>query len=355
MIDGESRWRAQSDDDVRQWLREYRDEHADDDPDAAHVQIRKLSRLSWLTGGKLVSRTAFLAIVALLLVAPAHAAVRPGDTAAIDVSVATLWKAPNLYRSLDAPSITNPVDPVRWSANLSTTASRVWLDSHVQTQALYGQLVRVLAVQGSWAKVAVVDEPDPQNPYGYPGWLPTRQLAPGYDATGRAVVVRQPTGELRVRGRTLTLSYGTRLPVLPDGRVRTPDGPGTLSGAGAPFAPSNASIIAQARRFLGVHYLWGGLSAWGFDCSGLIWDVYRAHGLTIPRDADPQMHHGTPVARNALRPGDLLFFGSPGYADHVTIYLGGDRQVEAPDSAHRVRISPVRWTYYIGARRYLQR
>src|SRR5206468_4773765 len=50
-------------------------------------------------------------------------------------------------------------------------------------------------------------------------------------------------------------------------------------------------------------------------------------------------------------PGDLLFFGSKNYADHVSIYLGGDQQLEAPDSAHRVRISPVRWTYYIGEMR----
>jgi cell wall-associated NlpC family hydrolase len=87
----------------------------------------------------------------------------------------------------------------------------------------------------------------------------------------------------------------------------------------------------------------------------MIWDVYRAHGLTIPRDADPQMHHGAPVARASLRPGDLLFFGSRDYADHVTLYLGNGMQLEAPDSADRVRISPVRWTYYIGARRYLMR
>jgi cell wall-associated NlpC family hydrolase len=49
----------------------------------------------------------------------------------------------------------------------------------------------------------------------------------------------------------------------------------------------------------------------------------------------------------------LLFFGSPGYADHVSIYVGSDRMLEAPDSAHRVRIAPVRWAHYIGARRYL--
>jgi cell wall-associated NlpC family hydrolase len=278
-----------------------------------------------------------------------------GQTASIDVSVATLWKAPNLYRAIDRPSVTNPVDAVAWSRNLATTADRVWLDSHVQTQALYGQQVTILAVQGGWAKVAVRDEPDPQDPRGYPGWLPLRQLAPAFDTGGRAVVVRARTARVRVGGKTIALSYGTRLPLVAGNRVRTPDGDGIVTGAAAPLRASNASIIAEGKRFLGVHYLWGGLSAWGFDCSGLIWNLYRAHGLTIPRDADPQMHHGTPVARSALQPGDLLFFGSPGYADHVTIYLGNDRQLEAPDSAHRVRISPVRWAHYIGARRYLTR
>jgi len=302
-----------------------------------------------------VLRALAVAVTALALAGPAHAALKPGQRAAIDVSVATLWKAPNLYRAIDRPSLGNPVDPVRWSANLSTTASRVWLDSHVQTQALYGQVVTVLDVRGGWAKVAVRDEPDPQDPRGYPGWVPVRQLATGFDAGGPSVVVRARTGTLRVGGRTIELSYGTRLPLVGGSRVRTPDGIGTLSGAGATFAPSSASIIAQAKRFLGVRYLWGGLAAWGFDCSGIIWSVYRAHGLTIPRDAEPQRRHGTPVARAELRPGDLLFFGSPGYASHVSIYLGNDRQLEAPDSAHRVRISPVRWAHYIGARRYLTR
>ena len=290
----------------------------------------------------------FWALSAVALT-PFHA----GGTASIDVSVATLWKAPNLYRAIDRPSVTNPVHLAQWSRNLATTADRVWLDSHVQTQALYGQQVVVLARSAGWAKVAVVDEPDPQNPRGYPGWLPTSQLAPDFRRSGKQVVVTAPIGVLRLRARTLRVSYGTKLPSLGGDRVRTPDGVGRITGATPALPPSNASIIAQAKRFLGTHYLWGGLSAWGFDCSGLIWDVYRAHGLTIPRDADPQFHHGTPVARNALRPGDLLFFGSPSYAEHVSIYLGNDRMLEAPDSAHRVRIVPVRWTYYIGARRYL--
>src|ERR671939_1850036 len=121
----------------------------------------------------------------VFLAALALAGFHPGDTAAIDVSVATLWKAPNLYRAIDRPSVTNPVDLAQWSRNLATTADRVWLDSHVQTQALYGQQVTILAVQAGWAKVAVHDEPDPQDPRGYPGWLPLRQLAPAFDTRGR--------------------------------------------------------------------------------------------------------------------------------------------------------------------------
>ena len=76
--------------------------------------------------------------------------------------------------------------------------------------------------------------------------------------------------------------------------------------------------------------------------------------MTIPRDADPQFHHGTPVPRAELRAGDLLFWGSPSYAEHVAIYAGAGKMIEAPDSAHSVRVVPVRWDrYYLGARRYL--
>jgi hypothetical protein len=60
LIDGHGRWRATSEADVREWLREYREEHAEDDPDAVHVQIRRLSPTSWLTGGRIVAREPFL-------------------------------------------------------------------------------------------------------------------------------------------------------------------------------------------------------------------------------------------------------------------------------------------------------
>jgi hypothetical protein len=60
LVDGRRRWKASDEDDVREWLREYMDEHEADDPDAAHVQIRRLTRMSWLTGGTMVDRDQLL-------------------------------------------------------------------------------------------------------------------------------------------------------------------------------------------------------------------------------------------------------------------------------------------------------
>jgi cell wall-associated NlpC family hydrolase len=305
-------------------------------------------------------RRAFLIALLAALVAPGAAR---AETALVDVSVATLWKAPNLARPMDAPSLGNPVDPRAWDRNLATTADRIWLDSHVQTQALYGQEVTILQRRGAWVKVAVTDEPDPQDPHGYPGWLPAKQVAFGERAlAGRAAIVEAPFAWLTVSGRRIELSFATRLPVArvdaATVTVRTPGGGrGTLARAAvrivrAPGQPSGAQIVATARRFLGIRYIWGGLSVFGFDCSGLVWAAYRSFGATIPRDADPQFRSGAPVARAKLEPGDLLFYGTQRYVHHVAIYAGDGRMLEAPGSAYRVRLVPVRWREFAGARRY---
>jgi hypothetical protein len=60
LVDGSRRERVSSDDEVRQWLAEYRESHAEDDPDATHVQVMRLSPWSWLAGGTLIDRTQFL-------------------------------------------------------------------------------------------------------------------------------------------------------------------------------------------------------------------------------------------------------------------------------------------------------
>ena len=60
LVDGKRQARVSSDDEARSWFRAYRAEHTDDDPDAVHVQVRRLTPLAWLTGGRLVPRERFL-------------------------------------------------------------------------------------------------------------------------------------------------------------------------------------------------------------------------------------------------------------------------------------------------------
>jgi gamma-D-glutamyl-L-lysine dipeptidyl-peptidase len=294
-----------------------------------------------------------VALVALSLAAP-HA----GQQATVDVSVATLWKVPGVTRAIDAPALRNPVDLDAWNRNLSTTAARSGLGGHVVTQALYGEPVKVLAVRGGWAKVAVPDQPSPLDSRGYPGWLPLRQLKAGRLAGAQHLVLVASRGEVKVGGRMLAVSYGTRLPLVrwsgDFAYVRTPDGIGTVAGGDwvKPLPLTGASIVGGAKRFLRLRYLWGGVSAWGFDCSGLVWDVFRVHGLRVPRDTGPQSHWGRRVAARALRPGDLVFYGSP--ATHVAIFAGGGRVIESPDSAHSVRLVALR-PGFSALRRYTRR
>jgi len=90
---------------------------------------------------------------------------------------------------------------------------------------------------------------------------------------------------------------------------------------------SGRTIVATALRFIGVPYLWGGLSPMGFDCSGLVQMVFAFYGISLPRDSKDQRQEGFSVDRSELRPGDLLFF--PG---HVAISCGGADIVHAAAS-----------------------
>jgi cell wall-associated NlpC family hydrolase len=127
---------------------------------------------------------------------------------------------------------------------------------------------------------------------------------------------------------------------------------GALPAADTRALPhTRADLVRTAKEFLGLHYLWGGLSAWGYDCSGLTWAVYRTHGITIPRDADAQFAAGTPVSRAQMLPGDLLFYEHP-VVGHVAMYIGDGMMIEAPNSRSEVRIVPVRTSDFRGVRRF---
>jgi gamma-D-glutamyl-L-lysine dipeptidyl-peptidase len=86
--------------------------------------------------------------------------------------------------------------------------------------------------------------------------------------------------------------------------------------------------LALARTFLGTPYEWGGLSAAGLDCSGLVHLAYRLAGQLVPRDSWQQEEAGLPVPDGEERPGDLVTYGGV-RADHVAFWLGDGRILHA--------------------------
>jgi cell wall-associated NlpC family hydrolase len=131
--------------------------------------------------------------------------------------------------------------------------------------------------------------------------------------------------------RTATTS-STSTVATNDGSSIAPP-PGYTSGSGA----SGSDVVTDARRYLGVPYLWGGTDpSKGLDCSGLVQQVYGDLGIDLPRVSRDQASVGTAVSSLAdAQPGDLLFFGSP--IHHVAIYEGNGMMIEAPHTGQSVK------------------
>ena len=95
-------------------------------------------------------------------------------------------------------------------------------------------------------------------------------------------------------------------------------------------------IVATAMKYLGVPYVWGGTTPYGFDCSGLVQYVYAENGISISRTTYTQQAKATPVSFDDLQPGDLVFWGYSAY--HVGIYIGNGQYIHAPAPGQSVCI-----------------
>jgi cell wall-associated NlpC family hydrolase len=135
--------------------------------------------------------------------------------------------------------------------------------------------------------------------------------------------------------------------LLAGGFLGSPSTAGIAGSSLAGGTVTGSQVVAEAERFLGVPYRWGGTSPQtGFDCSGFVQYVYGQLGISLPRTSEEQAHVGTPVPSLAeAEPGDLVFFpGSDGTASapgHVGIYLGNGLMIDAPQTGQTVSIQPV--------------
>jgi cell wall-associated NlpC family hydrolase len=301
----------------------------------------------------------------------------------VAVPVATVWTGPDAPRpGLDDAAVADLPDTAAWMQRLDAAGAaedRLGLHGRTLTQLLLGEPAVVLAERDGWSQVVAPDQASSADPGGYPGWVRTAHLAAPADPQREAghggavrATVAVPAADCRIDETTLSLSCGTSLPVsgLDRGELEVPlaDGrTGRLDLAGVRLTHDRQQVaygaddlLATARQFLGLRYLWGGTSAWGLDCSGLVHLVLRAHGVLLPRDAFDQAVAAAvePVPLDDVRPGDLYFFARPGARiHHVGFASGPDGQwmLHAPEGGvaaiEDAPMAPERRALLVGAGR----
>ena len=307
------------------------------------------------------------------------------------VPVATMWTSPDAPRDIDQPAVRDSPDVAAWTASMDAVV-RKGLVGRTLTQLLLGEPVHVLEHAGEWVRVAALWQPSSAHPSGYPGWVRRAHLAPPVvPAATRAVVAVPRARALLDDGRRLELSFGTSLAVagfedargsdraedqadaavrvLLPGR-RSDDTGGDTGSSRAPVggvvtaelragdvrllpggsgpAPAPEVLLGSAGQFLGLRYLWGGTSAWGLDCSGLVHLTLRAHGVVVPRDAFDQADLLKGVDLGAVQPADLYFFARPGekvyhvgFASHPVGADGVRRMLHAPEGGELIEDAPL--------------
>jgi cell wall-associated NlpC family hydrolase len=294
------------------------------------------------------------------------------------VNVASVWRHPSSPRKVDAPGLTARPRIAQWYQSLSTTL-KYGLHDRLDSQVLLGTYVRIIGHQGHWSKVEIPQQVGGYFPGGITGWIPTVQLTQHRPPTTYAVATVKtrlaPASRVGSGGRgvTVPLSYGTTLPLLSKttrwARVAWPTGErrqlprGSVivhRPAAAAVAPGRQTVINEARRFLGLPFIWAGKSGFGYDCAGMVSAVYHQMGVDLPADAADQAGEGRSVARSALRPGDLVFFSSDGTQagiHHAAIYAGHGRIIESPHTGAKVMFEALPSSSssygYWGARRIL--
>lgn len=279
----------------------------------------------------------------------------------VRVPVCTVWSSPDAPRDVDAAAVRDQPDVVGWAASMGPDVRR-GLHGRTETQLLIGEPVVVRGERDGWSEVVAPWQRSTGRPDGYPGWVRSAHLGEPVRSGDRplAWVVSRTAVCSTDRGDQQELSVGTALAVdtvndqsvavclpddrhgtvpLPSVRLARPDGVAIVE-----------DVLAVARRFVGLRYLWGGTSGWGVDCSGLVHLAWRSQGVLLPRDAHEQAD--SPLVEDVelddVRPGDLYFFARPGeriyHVGFVTqpVSESGERwMLHAPEGGELVEDAPL--------------
>jgi hypothetical protein len=222
-------------------------------------------------------------------------------------------------------------------------------NSERKSQLLFGEPLKVGQEKRGFCKVSQFD--------GYYGWITessiiyiTQKEFKSHLKNARYVIKIPKVNVLSktaVSEKSVSfLLYGTRLLLSrrPGNRaiIKFPGG----SVISAPISAvdcvkagrevTGATITAEIRKFLGVPYLLGGKSPFGFDCSGLVQAVYGRFGIDLPRDSKDQRNVGLRISREECRAGDLIFFKG-----HVAIALGKGRIIHASQKVGGITIDSL--------------
>ncbi|NTU27968.1 C40 family peptidase [Bacillus tequilensis] len=276
-------------------------------------------------------------------------------------AVANIWTAPDSPRPLDQAML-RPTVLIRDWLERMTYNERLGLctDNVIQTQVLFGEKVLVTGEQDEWVSVVVPSQPSRKDPRGYPGWMKKNQLKKTSPIhTQNDVMISKPAAFLyNSHGeKEIELSFLTVLPFIAEenGYVKVSTVFGERFVKRTDAVPvreqkgTSEDIIQTGAFFLGLPYLWGGISGFGFDCSGFMYSIFKANGYGIPRDAGDQAKAGEKVSLDDMKAGDLLFFAyeeGKGAVHHVGLYVGDGKMLHSPKTGKSIEILTLKETIY---------
>lgn len=216
-------------------------------------------------------------------------------------------------------SVTAPVVALRPRPDLA---------AGIDTELLYGETVTVFEQKDGWAWVKATHD-------GYVGYLPERLLSDNTEPSTHWVIQPRtfiyPEPDMK-RPHSEALSMGSRIRVVGEAETRgtryltLASGDAVIASHCLPLdALVSADYVAIAARLIETPYLWGGKSAFGIDCSGLVQLAMMMAGQSVPRDSDMQAATlGQEISHSALKRGDLVF-----WKGHAAILESADMLIHA--------------------------